>query len=336
MKTVFGLMPLFLLLSCGPFPEESPLMPSDITPPCFLGAAPLDSGRFVLRFDEPCRLTGSNHWFGGLPGVQPQDGGKNLIVSHEGSQEPGRLYRLETAVEDSRGNSTALITAFYGYNPEPPVVLINEVRIRGSSNHPDMVELVVLKGGNPAGLVVMEGVSSEHDEKKIFPSTAWEAGDYVLVHFKPQGLTGECDEIEAKDESAGLDSHPEAWDFWIEGGAGITGNNGSVALYAYPQGPLLDGLIFTNRTSASDEKYRGFGSSRALLQARELHEAGGWSISAEEIRPEDAVWADDSTATRTLCRSSESADTDSRGDWHTVPTSGNTFGRANSDEVYQP
>jgi hypothetical protein len=93
-------------------------------------------------------------------------------------------------------------------------------------------------------------------------------------------------------------------------------------------------VLYSKRSSASDTLYRGFGSGETLERVEELAREGGWAARAETVRPEDAVNPEESTATRSLCRGSASADTDRAADWHTVPTRGSTFGAENSDEVY--
>jgi hypothetical protein len=55
-----------------------------------------------------------------------------------------------------------------------------------------------------------------------------------------------------------------------------------------------------------------------------------------QLRPEDVVDPEDSTATRSMSRGSDGADTDTAADWHITPTSGYTFGGPNTDEVYEP
>ena len=120
----------------------------------------------------------------------------------------------------------------------------------------------------------------------------------------------------------------------MQGGSGLSGNNGAVTLYTNPYGDLMDAVLYTNRTSESDESYRGFGSAKFMLQADEIAEAGGWKAEGDEPAPEDCVPSSDSTATRSICRSSKSADTDTKVDWHTVPTSKFSFGKENSNEIY--
>jgi len=95
-------------------------------------------------------------------------------------------------------------------------------------------------------------------------------------------------------------------------------------------------VLYSNRTSESDERYRGFGTADMLERAEELVRDGGWRIAGARVAPEDGMNPEGSTATRSLCRSSTSTDTDGRGDWHVVPTRGSTFGAENSDEAYEP
>ena len=187
-----------------------------------------------------------------------------------------------------------------------------------------------------AGLVLYQGTAASWDNRLVFPAFEVHAGEYVLVHFKPQGLPEERDEPGGPALSGGLDASPVAYDFWVPGGTGLPGNNGVLSLYDRPGGELRDGVLYSNRTSASDSLYRGFGSAATLDRAEELAGEEGWSAAQEGIRPEDAVNPDSSTATRSLCRSSDSRDSDCAADWHTVPTRGSTFGTMNSDERYVP
>ena len=120
----------------------------------------------------------------------------------------------------------------------------------------------------------------------------------------------------------------------LQDGKGLSGNNGVLSLYDRPGGKCLDGVLYSNRTSQSDELYRGFGSEETLNRAEELVLAGGWKPAGARVSPEDAVNPEGSTGTRSICRSSGSADTDSAEDWHIVPTRKATFGAENSDEVY--
>jgi len=72
-----------------------------------------------------------------------------------------------------------------------------------------------------------------------------------------------------------------------------------------------------------------------MLWALELAGDGGWVVENRKVRPEDGVNPEGSTGTRSICRAA-GEDTDTRRDWHIVPTRQASFGRENSQEVYIP
>jgi hypothetical protein len=324
---------LLLLAACGPIADLRQKLEPDLSPPTLLGVRVYQE-RLELSFDEtPCCAPEDVHLTPPLElaGLSIED--TRLLLSLQG-QVPGRLFTIELTVADARGNSLSLATELYGYNPRCPRLLINEFTPRGSSTHPDLIELKVLEPGDMAGVALYQGTPTSWEARLVFPAFAVERGEFILVHCKPQGIPEELDETGSKEESEGLDASPAAYDFWIRGGAGLGGNNGVLCLYERPGGGILDGVLYSNRTSASDTLYRGFGSAENLARAEELAREGGWVAGGETIRPEDAVNPEESTATRSLCRSSASEDTDRAADWHTVPTRGSTFGAENSDERY--
>jgi len=203
--------------------------------------------------------------------------------------------------------------------------------------HPDLAELAVLESGNLAGLAFRVGCAACQVLVYVFPACEVAAGEYVVLHLKPQGIPEERDETEDVSASGGLDAYPYSRDFWYPGGDGaLPGENGLVTLYRSTTGPVLDALLYSARTSASDAKYGGFGTQALLDQARAVVADGAWRIAGTEVRPEEAARSEGCTSTRTLCRSSGSEDTDSASDWHVVPTKGSTVGGPNSDAVYVP
>jgi hypothetical protein len=305
----------------------------------------LDAEHLELTFDEPplCRPEDL--------AVQPFLEVRSLysedcrLMVQLAAQTPGLPYQLEAVVEDEAGNGLHFLTRFYGFNGEVPRLLINEFTTRGTGNHPDAVELKVMEGGNMGGVVLYEGTPNNYDDRLIFPAFPVATGDFLIIHFKPQGIVEEIDETSDKDLSGGLDASDQAYDFWIPEGAGISGNNGVISLYCRPGGEILDGVLYSNRTSDSDENYGGFGTSNSWERAQELVADGGWLIAGQQVRPEDAVSPEGSTGTRSICRSAgcsdnavdtAAVDTDTAADWHIVPTLGFTFGEENSDEIYVP
>ncbi|TVQ96799.1 MAG: hypothetical protein EA403_15680 [Spirochaetaceae bacterium] len=307
----------------------------DITPPRFVGLEVLDEHTVEVLFDKPAE---ADH-----VGVSPSLGdlaitstANRLVIVSEEATSIGAEYLLEGSVEDASGNSLRFLVRFYGHNPRLPRMLINELNPRGSGNNPESVELFAVTAGNLGGVTLSNGSPADWDSRMILPAVEIEEGDYVLVHFRPQGIPEEVDETTRRDESGGRNSRDTAWDFWVREGGGLPTNNGVITLSSRPGGPIMDAVLYTNRTSASDERYLGFGSTRMLERVRTVVDAGQWEIDGEHPRPEDLVDVTLSTATRSLNRSSDSRDTNSRHDWHVVPTRGLTFGAPNSDERHQP
>lgn len=326
---------LALLSACTPLPAEKKPAQGTASPPVATEVSNNSPSLITLKFDKDISADPANFMI--VPDVEisaVECHGQTVEVYPAESLAAGKEYFIKGTVQDSKSNSTSFGMTFFGYNPDLPLLVINEFTTNGSGKHPDTVELYVKKGGNAAGITLFGGTKTTFQDKFILPQLKLKKGDYVLIHLKPQGIETEVDETEHKDSAKGYDSSDTAWDFWVQGGSGLSGNNGAITLYTNPYGELMDAAIYTNRTSESDENYRGFGSAKFMLQADEVAEAGGWVIEGDEIAPEDCIPSADSTATRSIGRSSTSADTDSKGDWHTVPTSKFSFGKENSDEVY--
>jgi hypothetical protein len=327
---------LSLCTCCGPITDIRERFDPDLTPPGLFGVRTLSEEQVELAFDEApsCRIEDIEiDPYLNVVSMWSED---RLLLVQVAAQTPGSPYQIEATVEDEAGNGNHFLALFYGFNGNFPGLLINEFTTRGTGNHPDAVEIKVIGGGNMGGLVLYEGTPANYDDRLIFPAFEVAAGDFLIVHFKPQVIPEEIDETDAKDLSGGLDANDQAYDFWMLEGAGISGNNGVISLYARPGGEILDGVLYSNRSSGSDERYGGFGTLDSLERAKELVADGGWIISGDRVRPEDAVSPEGSTGTRSICRGSASEDSDTAADWHIVPTRCFTFGEENSDEVYVP
>ena len=327
-----------LLCACLPQVVSEAFSPRDLRPPSVLSWDSPGPGEFVVDFDE--EVEGSPSDFSSDPdlgslGIVSE--GKRVRISASGILAAGAALSLEGTVRDFSGNSTSFVLPFWGYNPDLPRVLLNEALTQGSLTHPDLVELAILESGNLAGLTFRVGCAAKQVLIFTFPPCEVSSGEFVVLHLKPQGIPEERDETGDPAVSGGLDAYPYARDFWYRGGDGaLPGENGCLTLYRSPTGQILDALLYSARTSASDTKYGGFGTQALLDQARELVSEGAWKIVEAEVRPEDAARSEGTTSTRTICRSSDSGDTDCAADWHIVPTKGSTVGGPNSDAVYVP
>jgi hypothetical protein len=335
LRRMLAVLALLGFASCGPVPDTR-TRDTDLLPPQVQSVTSLGPTEVAISFDEDAGLcTGKTRITPDLAVSEVTGPSKTVILRGE-QQAPGRLYSMEAEAQDAHGNSSSFVAQFYGYNDRVPRLLINEFTPRGSGNHPDLVELKALSAGNMGGVVLYLGSAGSFDAKLVFPPFEVTEGSFLVVHTRPSGDPGETDETTDKAASKGFDASDTAFDFWLRDGRGLGGNNGVVCLFDRPGGTCLDGVLYSNRTSQSDEQYGGFGSDAMRSRAEELVTCGAWKPAGARITPEDGVNPEGSTGTRSLCRSSGSVDTDRPEDWHIVPTRGATFGAVNSDEVYKP
>ncbi len=334
---IVSLPSIILFFSCTPLVDYRQLLQRDLQPPSFVGIKSSNSRIVQVLFSEKIIMDKKNIFIiPQPPAYSTKTDNSVLILEFTDDLTAGESYKLKTTVQDNSGNSMTLISTFYGFNPDLPAMVINEFTTQGSSSNPDRVEIAILSSGNTAGAVLYEGVDTDWKQRKVLPSIAVVTGDYIIVHFKSAGTPEEIDETSSKTASGGIKPSDEAWDLWVESGSGLSGNNGTIALFTALYGDLIDSVLYSNRTSQSDENYRGFGSTHVMDRADRIAELSGWNFSGELIAPEDSINPDDSTATRSICRNADSTDTNSREDWHIVPTSTSTFGTRNSEEVYTP
>jgi hypothetical protein len=334
--SLFGALALVLMVSCGPVPDPRSGQTVDLHPPQIESVCSTGPSELSICFDEEASLVPEKTRITPSLAVREATGPSKEIVVRVEEQAPGLEYTLEGEARDAGGNSTSFLATFHGFNPNVPRVIINEFITQGTTDHPDLVELKVLSSGNMGGVVIYQGTPGSFDDRLVFPAFSVREGEFIIVHFKPSGDGTELNETVDKAASGGTDACATAYDFWVAGGRGVSGNNGVLSLYQRPGGALMDGVLYSNRTSTSDEKYRGFGAAATLVRAEELVRDGGWQAAGQRISPEDAVNPDGSTSTRSLCRSSGSADTDRALDWHIVPTRKASWGTDNSDDVYSP
>jgi hypothetical protein len=294
------------------------------------------STEIVVELDEEASMAADKVRITPALGVTATEASGSRIRISSDAQTPGVPYQMEAEATDRSGNVASFMAEFYGYNPRVPRLLLNELTPRGTTEHPDLLELKVLSAGDMGGVVLYQGTPGSFDDRLVFPSFPVNAGSFIVVHWKPSGDPAEMNETSDLSASGGTDASPTGYDFWVAGGQGLGGNNSVLCLFERQGGRLMDGLLYSNRTSTSDEKYLGFGSSAMLARAQELVKDGGWRVAGARVTPEDAVSPEGSTSTRSLCRSSAGTDTDTAADWHIVPTRKSTFGAENSDEVYVP
>lgn len=336
-KSLLALLAFLSFLGCLPLADNQSTPTFDLQPPVLEKVLTTEATTICLQFNKEAFLSSQEIEFQpALSLKETRDGDKVLTIALSAAMQIGQEYSLKLTVQDKNGNTNTVLARFYGHNPSIPRLLLNEFTTQGSTTHPDLVELKILSDGNMGGLTFYHGTKTSFAYRFIFPAFDVKAGDFILIHVKPQNIPAEVDETTAKTISGGLDASPTAFDFWVRDGSGLSGNNGIIAVYTQPEGEIIDAVIYSNRSSDSDSNYRGFGSKNFMEQADELVASGGWQPALSLIRPEDAINPDPSTATRSICRASSGVDTDTKSDFHIVPTKKSSFGAENCDEVYEP
>jgi len=338
------------VISCIPSVIPPQFKPEDITPPVVVSWAMSDETTITIQFNELVSI--QDHAITIKQELQPSqnqsgtvilcgdtildNNGTTLHIQLPAPLEAGKQYNVSGTVKDASGNSSLFVLPFWGYNPDIPKLLISELVTQGSSTHPDAIELFAVTGGNLAGITVYIGTPSQYSYKYSFPACKITQGEYVVLHLKPQGIPEEIDEISNVTISGGLDASATGRDFWSKNTDGsLPGTNGTVTIFSNPLGYCIDAVIYSDRTSASDSNYRGFGTANMLIQVQDIVTNNWWSMP-DGIKPEAAACSAGTTSTRTLCRWSNQSDTNTNQDWHIVPTKGISLGGPNSDETYVP
>ncbi len=336
MKTIVSIAVYFAMLfsqlACVPLQRIS-FHEQDITPPVLLDAKMTDENTIAIAFDESATIIeiaiSPDVVIASMIDRQP-----NIEVQLEESIIAGEYYQMHAVAEDTYGNSIDFLVDLYGVNTNIPDLIINEFTTQGSKTRPDRIELFARLGGNLAGVSLYVGTPETWEARLIMPSISVEAGEYIVAHAKaPEGAKSELDN---KNELTIAGAVEETLDLIIPEGKGLSGNNGVIVLTARPEGDWLDAAIYSNRSSESDDRYRGFGNKKMLERAEQAVANSAWKTDASQIAPEDAIPSNWTTSTRSISRSSDSYDSDSREDWHTTPTSGSSFGAPNENSVYMP
>lgn len=335
MKIILILL-LLILVSCNNTLSDSSFLNMDFKPPTLESVFINDSSSLTIYFDEPAFFDSEDYKSDPELNLQSWSmDDQSLIYHFSEDQVPGKMYKCRSDVRDERGNTLSFIIRYYGWNPNIPSLVINEFNPEGSGNNPDAIELFALGGGNTAGVTIFLGTANNFSDSYTLPSLTVEQGDYIIIHMRPEGLTGEVTESTDKTESTGKLASDTAWDLWVDGDKAVSGKNGIISLYTNPFGSIIDAVPYSNRVTADSEDYRGW-TSATISMIEELSFLEAWFDTDEFIRPEDAVYSDKTTGTRSICRSSLSEDSDNKDDWHVVPTGEKSFGQANSDNIYEP
>ncbi len=326
---------LVILLSCNAVVNNNELLNIDLQPPVLQEINIKNEKSITIIFDEPVTMDNNDYKSDPILELSKSSSSENsLTLFFSKNQKPGKKYICRGDVNDEKGNTLSFIIRYYGWNPLIPDIIINEFNPEGSGNNPDSIELFVTSDGNTAGITIFTGTSQFYSGSYVLPALDVLKGDYIIIHMRPEGGDEEVSETFDKAISGGKLASDEAWDLWVDGDKPISGKNGVLSLYTNPFGEIIDAVPYSNRVSGDSEDYHGW-TSATIHMIEELSFLDIWQNTDGFIRPEDAVWSNNTTGTRSICRDSSSSDSNQKDDWHTVPTGGKSFGEVNSDLVYE-
>jgi len=325
--------------ACDPVKELGEGSWGDIQPPLLVAQTVDRSGVVELEFDEPVALASGSLASDSAeaPSLVPQDpqAAKTLTIQTARGSKPGKPYVLGASAKDTAGNTTRVLVPYYGANVRLPRVLINEIASVSSTTVRDAVELIVLSDGNLAGMTLNLGVPENNDAAFVFKELEVKAGEFLVVHCKAEGSASEKDEYGADlSESGGRNATASARDFWMTDSSGLPDAGAVISLSENPLGKLMDVVVYSDKFWTEGKDYGSFGTKKMYDRVAYAVHMKAWLCSGSMPKPEDAARSDDMTATRTLCRSAQSLDSDLATDWHVVPSGGQSLGRANSDAVF--
>lgn len=323
---------LFTILSCDNYNR---LVDSnmDITPPTLISLNVVSSNSIKVVFNENVIFKESSF-------VSRENSVINDVISAPNSANitfmdnfiPGMEYCSEFRFEDTNGNSISFIAKYYGFNPSPPELVINEFICKGTKTNPDKVEIYIKKGGNMAGITLFNGVSENYDTMFIFPSMKVNSGEYIVIRSTSEIYKSEY--IEKDDLNFNNDKK------FIDGvrdirtdNFSLSSANGVISIYSDPFGEIIDAVIYSKNLNDFEKSYRNFGLKKTVERVDTIAEQNQWQGISYLIFPEDTINSNRSTTTRSLNRLNF-IDKNSRTDWYMVPTGKSSFGYENSKEVY--
>jgi len=250
-----------------------------------------------------------------LPGTE----GNSVRFLLEGAVGVGVQAALSATVTDERGNTLSFSMPFTGYNDRVATLLINEVRTDYSKPKVEYIEFLVLKEGNLGGIEICNAMNTVRPFWE-FPAVEVSAGDFILYHLRSveEGLVDETDAI---DVSAGIDARPLARDFWDTLTSAPLKKTNVIILRDRKGGTIMDALL-----SAESEK-TDWPNGTVASAAEAAVTEGAW-LPGPLVS--DAVVSTGTSPTRTLGRSTDSADSGAKTDWAICATGKCTPGATNT------
>ncbi len=326
------------LSSCAVENEAVKIWGESSRPPSFISLEVDGANCLRASFTAPVSVLESSVLLSGPDGEESRSTRAEWSTGGGGAPEQEIVFLLEepppvgekaflvASVSDSSGNTLSMSVPFTGYNADPAVLRINEVRTSYSKPKVEFIEFLVMKGGNLGGIEI-ENAANTVKPVWEFPACEVEAGEYVVYHLRSieDGLV---DETSAGITSAGTEARQEARDFWdVQTKAPLKSTN-VIAVRERKGGVLQDAFL------CAADGISSWPTEALAKAASEAFESGLWVPGSA---PGDAFSSTGMTATRTAGRKNEDASAveddpqaSSADFWRICPTGKASPGAANA------
>jgi hypothetical protein len=299
--------------------------------PVFLECRTVSENEIVFEFSRPVKITSLS--FDPVLSIASVEDGSTVRVTLEENAAPGILLTANLLAEDERKNTINVIVPLRARNNRMPELLINEIRTEYSNPRVEFIEFKMKSAGNLGAMRVVILGNTNASKQTIYEFMPVEVNEneYAALHLRTPDDSCKDEYGGNREESGGLNSSPNAWDFWIPGNTKLM-HKAAAAVYVLDQDDrVLDAVMIS-------EKPDLLWTKDYLAEAAEfLFNSGAWkSADGKVCAPADALVSAGTTATRTICRDETAEDTNTAADWYVAATSGATPGKPNSTKRYVP
>jgi len=223
---------------------------------------------------------------------------------------------------------------------EPPIApssklaaLINELRTEysGTALRAEYIELKIIKAGNLNGLKVFIASNTQNPLIYEFAPLEVREGEYIVLHLRT--LEGSCKDEYGDDlnESGGLDSSPDARDFWIPGNTELLRKTDAVYIMS-ADNLILDAVIFCEDNIPVKSAAFINAACEFLFYNNAWKSSDGSIPSSRDSLNSTGIG---SAFTRSISRDETVIDSNTAADWYVTVNNGVTPGKLNNPNRLQ-
>ncbi len=257
------LLGLCIILLCSAASCEKPKLqafsPQTIG---YIGTKALNENEVELCFDTPIsssKLLIQDQEKKEVPILKVKKQNKSLVIRLKAPLVAKQDYHVQGKVKDCEENELYFSSAFRATNSDISELRFTQFSPISSKKEDAKLELLVLKGGNTAGLE-LEYAGYRWRERWELPAYELKTGDIILISFGEgkKGTTKEQEDTKIQDDELIR---------WTTSSKHKLSSRGGIALRKTRRGEVMD-LIFYEKTPTN--KYEGYGSKELLSFAKEL------------------------------------------------------------------